>query len=185
MKRFGFALVSLAGGLALLHAQAQTKGTAVKLDDLESVAPADWKPEKPANRLRSHQFRLPRAKDDKEEAELAILPNITGTPEKNVQRWKEMFNPPEDKTIEEVSRVETLKIGPAKATYLDVSGTYLYKDRPFDPTSKTIPRPGYRMFSIMFETSDGTHLIRLVGPARTVNQHKKAFDDWLKGFKKR
>jgi hypothetical protein len=183
MRPVPFGILILLAGV--VHGQDQSKGTLVKLDELQALAPADWKAEKPANRLRSHQFRLSRAKDDKEDAELSILPNITGTPEKNVQRWKEMFDPPENKTIDEVSRVDNLKIGPAKATYLDVSGTYLYKDRPFDPTSKTVPRPGYRMFSIMFESADGTHLIRLVGPARTMAAHKQAFDQWLKSFRPR
>jgi hypothetical protein len=170
-------------GAPLSHAQ-DPKGTVVKLDELQSRAPGDWKAEKPANRLRSHQFRLSKAKGDKEEAELAILPNVTGTPEKNIQRWKEMFVPPENKSIEDVSRVDTFKVGTAKVIYLDVSGTYLYKDRPFAPDSKAVPRPGYRMFSVIFDTGDGSHLVRLVGPEQTLKQHKKAFDDWLKSFRK-
>jgi hypothetical protein len=184
MKRLFGAILLGAWTASVGLGQAEPKGTIVKIDELQSRAPADWKAEKPANRLRSHQFRVPRAKEDKEDAELAILPNITGTPEKNIQRWKEMFVPPDNKTIEEVSRVETFQVGPAKVIYLDVSGTYLYKDRPFAPDSKAVPRLGYRMFAIMFETGEGSHLIRLVGPARTLTEHKKGFDDWLKSFRK-
>src|SRR5438876_848255 len=75
------------------------------------------------------------------------------------------------------------KVGDAKITYLDIQGTYLKKMRPLDPDFKAMKMPNYRMFSVLFETKENTHLIRVIGPAKTVEQHKKAFDDWLKGFK--
>src|SRR5687767_6684467 len=103
---------------------AQDASTVVKIDNLQTTAPAEWKSEKPANRLRTYQFRLPRSKDDKEDAELAILPNVNGTPESNIARWKEMFLPPDGKTIDEVSKVTNAKAGPVSLTTLEVSGTY-------------------------------------------------------------
>src|SRR5262245_26534023 len=106
------------------------QGNEVTLDSVKATAPAEWKREKPANRLRSYQFRLPRAKDDLADAELAILPNVSGPIEKNLARWKDMFEPPADKKIDDVSRVETFKVGKSKVTYLEVAGTYLEKDRP-------------------------------------------------------
>src|SRR5262249_17000800 len=117
------------------------------------------------------------------DAVLAILPDLTGTPEANVQRWKEMFAPPEGKTLDDAARVDHLKVGPARLTYLDVQGTYLYTDRPFAPKNTAKPLPGYRMLAVMFQTPDGPSLIRLVGPTSTVAAHKPAFDAWLKKFK--
>src|SRR4051794_31952221 len=63
-------------------------GTEVTLDGMKAVAPANWKAEKPANRLRSYQFKLPRAAGDTEDAELFIMPDIQGTAEQNFARWK-------------------------------------------------------------------------------------------------
>src|SRR5262245_42956008 len=159
------------------------KSNTVQLDSVQSTAPADWKREKPANRLRSHQFRLPRAKDDMADAELAILPNVLGSYEENIKRWKERFEPPAGQKLDDVSRVETFKVGKAKVTALDVHGTYDGKDRPFAPKSSAKPQPGYRMLAVIFETDEGSHFIRLIGPARTVELHKKGFDEWLRAFK--
>jgi hypothetical protein len=159
------------------------KSNKVQLDSVEATAPADWKREKPANRLRSYQFRLPRAKDDPADAELAILPNVLGSAEDNIKRWKEMFEPPNGKKMEEASHVDKFKVGKSKVTALDIHGTYMEKDRPFAPKSSAKPRPGYRMLAVIFETDEGSHFIRVVGPARTVELHKKGFDEWLRAFK--
>jgi hypothetical protein len=159
------------------------QGTVVALGALKSRTPADWHPEKPANRLRSYQFRLPGAPGDKDAAQLAILPDLPGTPEENVPRWKDMFTPPAGKTLDDVARVDKLNVGPARLTYLDVHGTYLSTDRPLAAKSTAKPLPGYRMFAVMVQTADGAYLIRVVGPADTLARHKPAFDAWLKSFK--
>src|SRR5262245_27019814 len=110
-------------------ADEKAKGTPVKLDKLTSVAPPEWKAEKPANRLRSHQFRLPGVKDAKD-AELAIFPDV-GTFEKELPRWKERFDPPEGKTIGDISKTERFKAGAAEIAVFDVTGTWRFKERPF------------------------------------------------------
>src|SRR5262249_16533829 len=187
MQRVAWGL--LAGLLALgVPARAGDKkgvpqGNEVTLDSVKATAPAEWKREKPANRLRSHQFRLPRAKDDMADAELAILPNVLGSYEENINRWKEMFEPPAGQKRDDVSRVETFKVGKSKVTALATHGRYMEKDRPFAPKASAKPRPGYRMLAVIFETDEGSHFIRLIGPARTVELHKKGFDEWLRAFK--
>jgi hypothetical protein len=158
-------------------------GVVVNLDGLKSETPGNWIVEKPANRLRSHQFRLPAVGEDTADAELAILPNVQGTAEQNIQRWKETFVPPSGKTLKEVSKVEKFTtVGKASAVMLDVHGTYLYKDRPFDPTAKVDVRPGYRMLTVILETKENIHQIRLTGPYKTVERYKKSFEDWVRAF---
>ena len=93
-----------------------------------------------------------------------------------------MFAPPDGKTLDDVSHVDRLKVGPARMTYLDVQGTYLYTDRPFAPKSTAKPLPGYRMLAVMVQTPGGSYLLRVVGPEATVTAHKPAFDAWLKHF---
>ena len=62
------ALVVLA--LAAAGLRAADKGTVVDLDGLKSAAPSSWKEEAPSNQMRLAQFKLPKAKEDKADAEL-------------------------------------------------------------------------------------------------------------------
>jgi hypothetical protein len=150
------AFIAMLGSLSA--APEKDKGTAVKLDKFTAIAPADWKSEKPANRLRSHQFQLPGFKDNKG-AELVIFPDV-GTFEKESPRWKGRFQVPDGKTIDDISKTERFKVGKADVALWDVTGTWIYKERPFDPKSKEEIRPNSR---VIF--------------------HLKEFMDWLKAFK--
>src|SRR5262245_16387508 len=71
--------------------KADDKEVEVELDGLKSKAPAAWLKQKPANRLRSYQFKAPKVQDDKEDAEVAVSPEQRGKPEEAVGRWKELF----------------------------------------------------------------------------------------------
>jgi hypothetical protein len=154
------------------------KGTEVDLDGIKAVTPADWKKEEPSNNFRWLQFRVPHAKDDKDDAELAISKGLGGGAEANVARWKGSFKPPAGKSIDDVAKVSEIEIGGKKATYLDVSGTY---NVPFAP--KPDARPDYRMLAVYFDGKDNVYTFKLVGPAATVEAAKKGFDEWLKSFK--
>jgi hypothetical protein len=184
-----------AWGLALLTAglvygacgglrAADDKPSSVEIDGMKAPIPADWKEEKPKNRLRYKQFRLPKAKDDKTDAEIIIFKGLGGKPEENVKRWKDMFIPPEGKNLDDVSKVAEIKIGDKKATLLEVYGTYKHKDAPFDPKAKTELKPDYRMVAVQYDGNDDAYHFRLIGPAATVDQYKKGFEDWLKALKK-
>jgi hypothetical protein len=158
-------------------AAADDKGTVVDLDGLKSKAPTDWKEEKPGNKMRFAQFRLPKVKDDKEDAELVIFKGLGGSSDANIKRWKEQFQPGDAKT-------EELKIaGKHPAFYLDISGTYLSRFPPFDPNAKIEKKPEYRMLAIHLEGPLEVYHIKLTGPAKTVEHYKKGFDEWLKAFK--
>jgi len=158
------------------------KGAIVDLGGMKSRAPAEWKVEEVTNRMRLQQFKLPKVKDDAQDAEVVIF-NLGGTVNDNINRWKTMFVPPEGKTIDDVAKVTKMDVGEAKMTYLDVSGTYKFKAAPFDPNSKEESRPNSRMLGVIVETPKSQFQIRLVGPAATVENYKKGFDEWLKNFK--
>jgi len=164
---------------------AAQQGTVVKLGKLSAPAPASWKEEAPSNKLRTHQFALPKAKGDAEDAELAIFffgEGSGGSVDENVKRWKGAFAAPEGKTIDEVSKLEKFKVGAANVTYLDVSGTYLSKN-PGDPKAKTQKKTNFRSYGVIVEVDGGPFFLTLTGPAATVEQHKKGFDEWLKSLK--
>jgi hypothetical protein len=164
-------------------AVAQDKGTEVKINSLKATTPADWKKEKPANLLRSYQFKLPATKD-LAEAELTVYPESHPNPEKSFPRWKAMFIPPEDKTIDDMTKTPKWEVKGTTVTVLDVSGgTWKYKERPQDPKSKEMLLDNYRViWVIVAEKEEATH-IRLAGPAATVEKHAKAFEEWVKALK--
>jgi hypothetical protein len=158
----------------------------VTLGGLKSQAPKDWVEEKPTSRFRVEQFKLPAAPDDKNPADLIITyfgANGAGSNDENVKRWKGQFVPPDGKTIDDVTKVEKMKVAGVDVLYVDIYGTYKFKERPFDPNAETMLKPNYRMLNAILESKDGPYYIRLVGPAKVVEHHKKGFDEWLKAFK--
>jgi len=162
------------------------KGVLVEIDGLKSTAPANWKSEEVTTKFRTHHFRIPHVADDKNDAELTIFffgTGSGGSADANVKRWKGMFIPPEGKKIDDVAKLENFKVGNVDVTYLDVQGTYKFKERPFDPAAKEELRPDHRMLGVVFESPKGPYFFRLVGPAKTVTENKKSFEDWVKGFK--
>jgi hypothetical protein len=188
MKQAWFFALLGVGAFALAFACGEAnaddkKGDVVEVDGLKAAVPAEWKKEKPSNRLRLMQFRLPKQKNDNDDAELVVFQDITGTPEQNIKRWKDTFNPPEGKKIEDVAKVTEIMIGGSKAPYLDLSGTYKYKFPPFDPNAKVMLKPDYRMLGIQYDGKNNTYHFKLVGPAKTVEYYKKGFDEWLAALK--
>lgn len=164
----------------------EKKGSQVSIDGLSSRAPADWKEVETNKQFRYKEFQLPRQGDDKADAELIIFyfgEGGGGGIADNLKRWKGMFQAPAGKSIEDVSKVEKLKIGNVEATYLDVQGTYLYKFPPFDPNAKITKKENFRRLGVVFASEKGPYFITVTGPAKTVESQKKSFDEWLKAFK--
>ncbi len=161
---------------------AADKGTAVEWAGLKSTTPGDWKEETPSSKLRQGQFKLPKADGDKDDAEVAIFfsPGGGGV-EANLKRQIAAFQPAEGK--EKVGEVqEKLKLGGSEAVYQTVTGSFLKK--PFPMAEKGTPVPGYKQIYVIFETKDGAVAsLWMRGPEKTVEKHKKGFDEWVKGFK--
>ena len=163
---------------------AEDKSIEVKIGSLKAAAPASWKSEKPNNRLRSYQFKLPGEKGGPGDAELAIYPESDPKAEKYFPRWKAQFVPPEGKTVDDISTVGKIEGVPgAKIDVLDVSGTWRFKERPFDPKSKEMTLDNYRVVWVVVADADEATHIRLSGPKETVDKHYPAFEKWLKLLK--
>ncbi len=155
------------------------KGTTVEVAGMKSTTPADWKEEKPSSTMRMGQFKLPKADDDKDDAELAlfVFPGGSGSVKDNLARQLAKF-------VEEgrKEKVDKTKVGTIEATYQDVTGTY--KKRPFPMAEKFEPIKDYRQLYVVFEDKDGKqYYMTLLGPQKTVEKHKKGFEEWLKNFK--
>ena len=164
-------------------AAADAKPVVVKIGKLSAPAPAGWVPEKPGNRLRSYQFKIPGAKDTPD-AELIVHPESDPKAEKVFPRWKAAFVPPDGKTVDDVAKVSKVEgVKGAKIDVLDFTGTWKYKERPFDPKSKEEMRDDYRVIWVVVADADEATHIRLSGPRETVDKHYPEFEKWLKALK--
>ena len=158
------------------------KGTVVEWAGMKSTAPGDWKEEQPSSNLRQGQFKVPKVEGDKADAEVAIfLSPGGGGVEANLKRQLDKFQPAagKDKVDEKKDKI---KVGTYDAVYQDITGTFLKKAFPM--AKEGTPTPGYRQLYVIFETKDGAVAsLWLLGPEKTVEKQKKAFDEWVKSFK--
>jgi hypothetical protein len=187
--RLLFAATLTAAAAAFAPAQ-DNKGTTVELAGLKSVTPGDWKEEPlPPKSMRMMQFKLPKAEGDPDGAELALFVlRGGGAVQANLERQEKKFELPAGKKAEDVIKTEKIKFGGKyDAVEQDIQGTYLKKFPPFDPNAKITKVPDYRQVYVIFEVMEGDatvlYSMTLLGPAKTVEKHKKAFDAWIKNFK--
>ena len=168
----------------LLCLQASLAPKPVVVGPLKNEPPSTWVAEKPANLLRSYQFRLPAANDAQKPAELVVYPESTPKFAAKFAEWQETVTPTvgvaPDKAV--VVSLTPLADG-AVAHRLDCTGTWKYRERPRDPTSKTEVREDYRVIWLVVVHSDGATHLRFSGPKAVVAEHLPAFERWLKGLK--
>lgn len=191
IRTFGIVAIGLTLGLSFdqplavltpnLQAGENSQPVVVKLVKLKAPAPADWLPEKPANRLRSYQFRLKGA--DGQDGEISVLPESPTDPARVFPRWKATFVPPEGKTLDDIARQSQLDIPGGKIHMLDITGTWRYKERPFDPKSKEEIRENYRVVWILVVEGDDGTLIRVSGPEELMAKAMPGVEQWLKSLK--
>jgi hypothetical protein len=184
MMRAALPLFAFAVGLTTAAdptAVAQPKAATIKLDKLAAPAPAGWVSEKPKYTLRSYQFQLPGEKDGPA-GEFVVMPESDPKAEKVFPRWKGQFVPA-DGQPEVTAKTSKLELKGATADLLDVTGTWRYKERPFDPKSKEELRENYRVvWAVIAEKDEASH-VRLSGPKAVVDKHYPAFEAWLKALK--
>ncbi|WP_020475309.1 hypothetical protein [Zavarzinella formosa] len=156
----------------------------VEVAGMKSVTPKGWKEEAPSNSMRLTQFKLPKAEGDPEDAELAVFyfKGGSGGVEANLERQVKKFKPAagEDKVE---AKTEKIKVGKIDATFQDVQGTFLSKFPPFAPNAKITEKEKYRQLYVIFTTEQGDYYMTLLGPAKTIEKHKKDFQEFLTNFK--
>ena len=151
----------------------------VEIAGMKSKVPDTWKQEEPTSTMRLTQFKLPKAEGDPEDAQLIIFyfKGGSGSAEDNLKRQLAKFaGKPEVK-------LDKIKVGTREAPYQDVTVTYMAKDRPFDPAAKVTEKKDYRQLYVPLVTDQGDFYPTLIGPAKTVEKHKKSFEEFLKNFK--
>jgi hypothetical protein len=174
-----FAIVCFAGNPLV----ADDSPVVVKLGTLSGPVPSGWKSEKPANLLRSFQFKLASANPDHADAEVIVFPKAATDVTKNFDKWKAGFTPPDGKKPEDVTKVGQFEVSGVTVHTLDVSGTWKYRERPNDPKSKEEVRPEFRAIWYMVVTKDETTHIRLSGHQSVIEKHLPDFEKWVQSLK--
>lgn len=180
------ALATTIGLAVALVAQAEDKGTVTEIDGLKSTAPAAWKQAKAASQMQVLVFTIPKAEGDKYDAQLTVFffgPGGGGGIQANIDRWKGMVKPAEGVKPEDAFKTTEMKAGEVKITLVEANGDYTHKARPFDPNEKGELRTNYRLVGVVFESPNGPYFMRMVGPQKTMEANKKAFENWLRNFK--
>jgi len=179
-------LRSVAAIAALLAAcpaiGADEKPVIVKASGLSAEVPKEWKKEKPANLLRSYQFKLPTHDQTHADAEVAVFPESSSDAKKNFEKWKAQYAPPDDKKAEDVTKTDEFEHAGAKIHVLDIRGTWTYRERPNDPKTEKI-LPEFRTIWVMIVAKEETTHVRLSGHTSVVEKYDAAFLKWIKSLK--
>lgn len=173
-------------GLAAVAVADDTKGTPLTVAGLKGTAPAGWKGETPSNRMRLAQFKIAKEKGDPEDAELSVFESPGGGGvEANLKRQEAKFKMADGVKKDDAIKVSETKVADYKASYQDVKGTFKFKKAPFDPNSEEIQKEKFRQLYVIFEDADKKVVsFILVGPEKTVEANKKAFEEFIASFKK-
>ena len=142
--------------------------------------PAGWVREKPDNRLRAAQFRLTPPTDAKESTagELTVTGESTPRFSGKFLEWTNTFADGSEVKTDLVNLPRT-----TVAHLLDITGTWKYRERPRDPSSKEELRADSRVIWVVVVNAEETTHLRLSGPKAVVAAHHAAFLKWLKSAK--
>ena len=134
-------------------------GDKIDVGGLELVIPKTWKKEKPTTQLRTAQFRLGDANDEKKSAELAIFKFGASSIAQNVQRWIGQYQ--EDGRTVKVTRGTS-----PQGQYLVVELSGVYKKSIGPPIQgKTVNVAGSRSYNVIFLIpKQGMFFLKLFGP---------------------
>lgn len=142
---------------------------------LKYDVPDGWQREPVRTTLRVDQCRLPRTQGDVEDAELAVFgPNVGGTVQANVDRWRGQFSTPDGQPIpDQAFLCQSLEANDLRITLVDIVGRY--QPDAMMPGAAGPPKENYRMLAAVVETPDGPWYLKVVGPTATVSRHRPAF----------
>ncbi len=168
--------------LLLLAFAVAADGPVVKVGTRSAAVPASWEAVKPANRLRSHQFKLPPAAAGSPAGELVVFPDSEANPDKVFPKWAATVVPDDDGIPpEENAKRSKGETNGLTLHRLDAAGTWKYRD--FPQAKKEEQRPGWRVVWVVVVEGAGATHVRLSGPAAVVEKQLPAFDQWLEAIR--
>lgn len=173
----GFVIIVVVSVVLSFAAPAQT----VTLTGVEAPVPSAWLAVTPSTSMRLAQFRVPAA-GGSQDAELVVFyfgPGQGGTPAANIARWQTQFSTPDGGRVEPVvNRFETDGMAVTQAEF---QGNYA---RGVGAGPVGSAKPGQILLAAIVEGPRGKLFVQLYGPAATVNEHRRAFDDFVRGMRR-
>lgn len=146
---------------------------AESLAELKLALPVEWTKGHPRSTMRLAEFTIPGPGGD---AELVVFrfAGGAGGVQANVERWKSQFQPPEGKTIDDMTTVTQRKQGNLEITLVDVKGRYVAAMMP--GAEAVHDETDYRMLAAIIEGSGDAFFFKTVGPEKTLEAWNEAFD---------
>jgi len=151
--------------------------------ELRFKMPDGWVSESPSSKMRVAQYKLPKAEGDAEDASLVVYyfgPAQGGSVEANIDRWISQMEQPGSGPSKEKAKRQTLTVNGLKVTTVDVAGTYTAEMSPGSATH--YHKPSFRLRGAVVETPRGFYFAKLIGPEKTFDHWKEAFNDYVKSF---
>jgi hypothetical protein len=150
--------------------------------ELELAVPKEWEKGQPSSAMRVAEFVIPGPGGD---AEMVVyrFKGGAGGVDANVSRWKGQFAPPEGKSIDDMTKTETMEVGDLKATLVDITGRYVAAVRP--GAAETVDKPDHRMLAAIIEGSGDPFFFKATGPAKTLAVWAEPFTLMVKSAKKK
>lgn len=171
-------LISAMGNVSGQSAKKDLTGAEMVVGGMKSKASQRWKAGK-AEKPELYRFILPKSGVDKEDAVLTVVPAGEKSDAEIVAGLKKLIQPPEGKSIDDVIKVQKVKIGTAEITYLEAKT----KVGITDADSPGEKKEGYRIYGAAMKTPKDRYIITAVGPYNTMTFHKIDFKAWLGNFK--
>lgn len=151
---------------------------------LKWQAPPTWRAEKPATPMRRAQYVLP-GKEKGSDAELLVFhfPGTGGGVQDNLDRWYGQFQQPDGTPSAKRARTEKRTIHGLPVTIAYLTGTYLKTASPMVMTGPRQAIPDQALLAAVVETAAGPWFFKAVGPRKTVEAHRAAFDALLSSLR--
>jgi hypothetical protein len=177
MNKFVVCAAALMLAVCALRAEdAKTQSIEFGRDKKHTITvPAAWKNNE-ASGMRAAEITVPKAGEDKEDAEIAIfLLGAGGGTDANINRWAGQFG-----GADAIKNKKTVKTGGGlEATIVEIEGSYkgMGKNGPM-----TEAKENFKLLGAILNDG-GDIFIKLIGPKATVEASKADFDKLVESFK--
>jgi hypothetical protein len=153
--------------------QLPAHGNSGVMGELSYTVPNSWKEEIPSGSMRKAQFRLPGV-EGAADAEMAIFvfPGSGGGVQANINRWIGQFKQPDGSNSMDKAEIKKIESNGLPVTLVYVAGTYL-KGTMGGTKSELAD---YAMIAAIVETSTDPWFFKTVGPEKTINHWRPAFE---------
>jgi hypothetical protein len=147
------------------------------IKELKVSVPKEWEKGQPSGMMRMAQWVLPGPGGD---AELVVyrFAGGAGGVEANIERWKGQFQPPEGKSIDDMTKVEKFDVGALKVTHVDIAGRFVAAVMPGQEAKHD--EADYRMLATILEGSGDPFFFKATGPQKTIDLWAEAYMKMLR-----